>query len=202
MSPCWNTGTTSRKLFRKSALFPKRAFEISTQGLKYLQHRGLLFLLPGSPRMELQLIGEIWPNRWSWHAPVSVSFRVSLSICCRVNQLCRLNSQILFIFHFYFYFFAIVGWSVTVERPCVELDAAILSQIRKLTKCAKHLFYQKKEGVWWQAKRKLYNHKSTYTGLLEHGQKLLCSLKYVVPLWLPVVLMNYLHIDMFGFAEA
>lgn len=100
MSPCWNTGTTSRELFRKSALFPKRAFEISTQGLKYLQHRGLLFLLPGSPRMELQLIGEIWPNRWSWHAPVSVSFRVSLSVCCRLNQLCRLNSQILLIFIF------------------------------------------------------------------------------------------------------
>lgn len=141
MSTCWNTGTTSRKLFRKSALFPKRAFEISTQGLKYLQHRGLLFLLPGSPRMELQLIGEIWPNRWSWHAPVSVSFRVSLSVCCRVNQLCRLNSQ--------FLFFAIVGW-----KACVELDAAILSQNRKLTKCAKHLFYPPKKGCLGPSKEK------------------------------------------------
>lgn len=163
VSPCWNTGTTSRKLFRKSALFPKRAFEISTQGLKYLQHRGLLFLLPGSARMELQLIGEIWPNRWSWHAPVSVSFRVSLSVCCRVNQLCRLNSQILFII--YFLFFRRCGLERRSWKACVELDAAILSQIRKLTKCAKHLFYQKKRGggVWCRAKRKLYNY--NHTGL-------------------------------------
>lgn len=46
-----------------------------------------------------------------------------------------------------------MGWSVAVERPCVELDAAILSQIRKLTKCAKHLFYQKKKRVFGTEQR-------------------------------------------------
>lgn len=90
-----------------------------------------------------------------------------------------------------------MGW-----KACVELDAAILSQNTKLTKCAKHLFYPKKKGVWCKAKRNLYNHKSTYTGLLEHRQKLLCSLKYVVPLWLPAVLMNCLHLDIFSLAVA
>lgn len=68
--------------------------------------------------------------------------------------------------------------------------------------CKTFILSKKKEGVWYRAKRKLYNHNSTYTGLSEHGQKLLCSLKYVVSLWLPEVLMNYLHLDMFGFAEA
>lgn len=107
-----------------------------------------------------------------------LSLWVSESVCLFVAELTSFADLILkfyLFFIFIFIFFAVVGWSVAVERPCVELDAAILSQIRKLTKCAKHLFYQKKEGVWCRAKRKLYNHKSTYTGLLEHGQKLLCS---------------------------
>lgn len=62
---------------------PIELFQIHTQGLKYLQCCSLFSSSKASPGAALQLMGEIWTNRWSWHAAVNVpqSWRRDLFVC-------------------------------------------------------------------------------------------------------------------------
>lgn len=84
-------------------------------------------------------------------------------VCCTVSQLWGLNSQTCV-----FFFSCLCGIERGGLKAGAKLGAANLSQIRKMTKCAKHLFYHKKKSSWCGTKRKLYKHKYAHRTVIRH----------------------------------
>lgn len=84
-------------------------------------------------------------------------------VCCTVSQLWGLNHQTRV-----FLFLCLCGIECGGLKAGAKLGAANLSQIRKMTKCAKHLFYHKKMSSWCGTKRKLYKHKYAHRTVIRH----------------------------------